>query len=342
MKIHSFSSDVYNSKFNEKNNFQSGIALNNLMDSFQKTSFKGKNDTFHLGKLKKVDKMSEAELIEHAEYFHEHGKWRLKSLFRSDSSFVDIFKKNSKGDKALNKLLPYIDEIKKNKTEHLLLINELEKKSLIGEENIVDQKMYLKSNFINMLKLTKKGENTILPNGILLYGPSRQKEGFIEWIKNESPAVFKEVVYDESDFESFFQKITQIAKDSKTTHEYTNDRTILYIKGLDRLLTNDDSSLGRRQIGKFKNFSENLSEEYFTTVLTTTDMPLSTFESASLGDQRFEIQLGLKDGITKEEKDKLRKSKDEVERLNKQAEKSSNFTYTDFWDDSPENGYHMF
>ena len=53
----------------------------------------------------------------------------------------------------------------------------------------------------------------------------------------------------------------------------------------------------RRMIGRFKQFAEHCSERYHTTLLMSTNYHLEDFEPASIGSQRFETLVKLKEGI---------------------------------------------
>ena len=61
------------------------------------------------------------------------------------------------------------------------------------------------------------------------------------------------------------------------------------------------------------------------TFLITTELPLEDFDSAVIGDQRFEIKANLIEGLTKDEKEKLTQINNRLDYLEKKANEESNY-----------------
>ena len=124
--------------------------------------------------------------------------------------------------------------------------------------------------------------------------------------------------------------------DKKTNYQASGMRTLLF----DELLTNDDTLEGRAMIGRFKNFIENISQKYHTTVLMKTNKDLGDFEEASIGDQRFDLKIKINNRTaTPQVREKYKVAKKEFDRLinNSPAgvrtytDDEPAFSYSDHW-----------
>lgn len=124
--------------------------------------------------------------------------------------------------------------------------------------------------------------------------------------------------------------------DKKTNYQASGMRTLLF----DELLTNDDTLEGRAMISRFKNFIENISQKYHTTVLMKTNKDLGDFEEASIGDQRFDLKIKINNRTaTPQVREKYKIAKKEFDRLinNSPAgvrtytDDESAFSFSDHW-----------
>lgn len=268
--------------------------------------------------FKHLKDMSESELYNMAEYFNNFTKHELKSDFLTLDHFYNIGKNSGA---AANILYPFIEKIQNKKSQLLSTISNLTGKALAGDSNLAEQKIILKQEFINLFKLNPDvlKDNTIA-NGIMIYGKEPDKDSFITWINNETNAIFKNITFNPDSASESIKKISEMAKESELAYQRTKLRSIIYVKDLDKLLTNRNNFMGIQNIGKFKGFVERASRDYHTTILMKTDKPISDFEQASIGDQRFK-KINLNGGITEDEKASLNYAKNEISRLKQKAAK---------------------
>lgn len=220
-------------------------------------------------------------------------------------------------------------------------MNKLANKEITGEGNMMEKKMEVKDSFLDLLKIEQNtGRKVPIENGILIYGNSRKKDDFINWLKNTSETAFKEIEYDENKPFDSIKAIKQALKNAQTGYEYTDRRSILYIKNLDKLLTNKTKE-NIIMIAHFKSFAELASEKYHTTLLFKTDLPLENFESASIGPNRFRLKVKLTNELSENDEQKVKDLRQEITRLDKMADKTNEYIKIKkhlIWED---NGSHL-
>ena len=211
-----------------------------------------------------------------------------------------FFKDKEKSQEAYNRLFPVVEKVRKHKLDVLNEINKLETKKALGISNEVEQKNRVNREFLQLLEEEKKGNikvdknnNYPITNGILIYGSSKEKDNFIDWIAKSSGAVVKKIKHNGNADETM-DKITELAEKSETAFQHSNTRTLLVIDGLDEMLTNEDDFENIMAIDEFKGFVETLSRDYHMTIITKTDKPLDEFEDASIASHRFGIKVDLK------------------------------------------------
>lgn len=221
--------------------------------------------------------------------------------------------------KAYIRLSEAVKKVVDNKLKMVKEITALETKKISGWENTVEQKERVKRQFISLLRPEQEGNNPPITNGILVYGTSPKKDEFINWLEKSSNAVIKKIEYNPNNPLQTIEQIVKIAENGEITFQTIKARTILIVKGLDEMLTNHGNVEGLKIIGRFKGFIEHMSADYHTTLVTKTEKSLDDFEEASIAPHRFGIQVDLKDGISVEEFNHLKKLQDEVDYLDWQA-----------------------
>ncbi len=246
-----------------------------------------------------------------------------------------IFKHADKVRRAQEIFEPYVAVVRENKKKITERVDVLLGKHLIGIDNKADQKFNVGREYLLRLEAEQNGavNDAKIPNGILIWGPSNEKDVFVEWIRNQAKALYKEINYDhKAPFESI-QRIVDTAKNAETVYKLNNLRTLLTVKNLDRLLSDTQSQESRKAIARFKAFSENLEKNYHTTIMTKTDMPLDKLEQAAIGPQRFTLKVKLNDGITEAEKYELQAHQTELKRLADMAEQKNHYYKEVFYPD---------
>lgn len=328
MKISAINNYSYSQKIRKNSN-----VTNSFINNRDKLNFKSSydDDVYYVDvPLKNFDPLNadEQELKKLGEVFHQYKD--IKDLCKKRYG-TGLFTKyeNTRAYEAYQKLSKSINETREHKKELVAEANRLVNKEITGEGNMMEKKMEVKDSFLDFLKIEQNmGRKAPIENGILIYGNSRKKDDFINWLKNTSETAFKEIEYDENKpFESI-KAIKQALKNAQTGYEYTDRRSILYIKNLDKLLTNK-SKENIIMIAHFKSFAEMASEKYHTTLLFKTDLPLENFESASIGPNRFRLKVKLTNELSENDEQKVKDLRQEITRLNNMADKTNEYTKTE-------------
>lgn len=271
----------------------------------------------------KILEKTKSELIDLAEYFHKAAEDIVREACGSEK-FLTIFNKD-KYIRQYERLSEAIKEVIAGKEEMLARISVLEPKKALGIGNLVEQKDRVDRQFLSLLKAEKRGEDVPVTNGILVYGSSKEKEGFIEWLINSSGVVVKRFKHDSNNPMATIETIVNTAEKSETAFQHSNTRTILVVDNLDEMLTKQDGIDDIEMIGRFKGFVEHLSKDFHTTLVTKTDKALDDFEPASIAAHRFGIKADLKDGISQDELKELERLSKEVKRLDDKAKNYNKF-----------------
>jgi len=270
-------------------------------------------------KFSRILERSSSEMEELGEYFHKSSNDDIKAGAEILNFFG--FTKTDESNRAYRKLLSAVESVRRKKELLVERISVLSKKEALGESNVAAEKDNITKLFIDLLKGEKKGMDVPITNGILISGTSKEKKPFLDWIMNNAPVNFKEMQFNINKPQESLDELFNIAKNSKLLYETNQKRTLLHVEGLDNLLTNFDDISGRRFIGKFNGFAENLSNDYCTTIATITDRNSDDFESASIAPHRFGLKINLKEGIEPAEKTELANARAVVSKMDKQAEK---------------------
>ncbi len=328
MKISPISNFNYSQKFNRNNNITNTIKNNQHKVNFKSSDYC--DIAYEDVPLKSFDPLNadEQELKKLGEVFHKYKNIELLCQRRYP---VGLFVKyqNSRAYEAYQKLYKSINETREYKNELVAEMNNLLNKEITGEGNMMEKKMEVKDSFLDLLKIEQNtGRKAPIENGILIYGNSRKKDDFINWLKNTSEAAFKEIEYDENKPFDSIKAIKQALKNAQTGYEYTDRRSILYIKNLDKLLTNK-SKENLIMIAHFKSFAELASEKFHTTLLFKTDLPLENFESASIGPNRFGLKVKLTNELSESDEQKVKDIRQEITRLDKMTDKTNEYIKTE-------------
>lgn len=324
MKISPISNFNYTQKLNRNNNITNSIKNNRYNLNFKSSC---DDDVYYIDiPLKNFDPLNadDNELKKLGEVFHKYKDIELLCRRRYP---VGLFTKyqNSRAYEAYQKLSQSINETREYKNELVAEMNNLLNKEITGEGNMMEKKMEVKDSFLDLLKIEQNtGRKAPIENGILIYGNSRKKDDFINWLKNTSETAFKEIEYDENKPFDSIKAIKQALKNAQTGYEYTDRRSILYIKNLDKLLTNK-SKENLIMIAHFKSFAELASEKFHTTLLFKTDMPLENFESASIATGRFGLKVKLTNELSESDEQKVKDIREEITRLDKMTDKTNEY-----------------
>ena len=234
----------------------------------------------------------------------------LESIFAAENY-------KNKVNIATKRLYSRIKKVLDKKQKILEESIELNKKKALGISNISKQKVRVNSTFIEPLKLDNKTHDVPVSNGIFIYGKAfdNDKNKFIEWLKNESEAQFVELTYDENNPKSSINQISEQLNIAQNVHQLTGSRTILYLKDIDKLLSDRTNENNIDCINEFKTLVEGVSKNYYTTFLIKTNLPLTEFDDAAKAPHRFDLKLNLSEGITQEDEKRLEELTKELDRL---------------------------
>ena len=271
--------------------------------------------------------------------FAEHFWKEEDDYIKSELCSKRITKKGRQQD--FDTIMQYVNKVRAKMSQLGSEINELGP-IVAGEyHDIVQQKRTVMHEFFDMLQAEKNGLPSKVPNGILVYGNSKSGiDELSDWIKNKSETYTKEIDFDPQEPLDSLTQMTEIAKFAEQYHQASGVRTLLFVNNLDELLTNDDTLEGRAMIGRFKNFIENISQKYHTTVLMKTNKDLGDFEEASIGDQRFDLKIKINNRTaTPQEREKYKVAKKEFDRLinngpagvRTYTDDEPAFSYSDHW-----------
>lgn len=280
-----------------------------------------------------------------AEYFHKSSNYELEDAATIKNLLG--FTKKDDSYTAYNKLKDAVERVREDKNKWLSSIANLSVEENKNKQNIAEKKLFLIEQFFNSLKAEKEGVPINIQNGILIHGTSRQKQNFLKWVINTSKLNYDEINFDISDPINSLKMIFKAAENAKLAKELNGKRTLLNIKNIDELLTDFDSIENRRNIAKFKNFTEHCAKDYKTTVITTTNQILDNFEPASIAPHRFELKVELNEHLTNEEQKELKLLRNKVKTLDEKADKvrsefyeydepSDNNNNTEWWHDPVE------
>ena len=327
------------------------LRKNALSPSFKGSSVPSFSSLRRVWDKKKFDPLNapDSTLDELAEIFHNEFKYKssiqsaaeerypegfLESLFMDDN-----YKK--KINIVIDRLYNRVQKVVEHKEKLLNEAIELKKKKALGVSNISKQKVRVNSNFIEPLKLSKQAQDVPLTNGILVYGQAfdSDKNKFIDWLKNESDASFVELTYKEDAPSESLNEIANSLNIAKNVYNLTGNRTILYVKGIDKLLTDLTSDTNMDYINEFKNYVEAASKDFHTTFLVKTNLPLKDFDSAAIASHRFGLKINLSEGITEDDQKRLDEINKEIARLDEKSRKQYDFyeferdgyDNSDFW-----------
>ena len=277
------------------------------------------------------------ELDNLAEVFHDNDIKHIKEIIEERyTSLAGIFIKfnseKEKIEKSTNALLSRIQKIKEEKEQAITDKTTLTTKLALKNQNTAENKLRITNEFLIPLEYAKKDNESNIPNGLILYGnaTATEKKDFTNWIAQkvrELGSEFKEINCNSNNLNDTLSSIKKALNDAKQYNKFTQNHTIINLKNIDKILTNLNDENAIDFSDHFKTITENASSKNHVTFLITTELPLEDFDSAVIGDQRFEIKANLIEGLTKDEKEKLTQINNRLDYLEKKA--NEEFDYYD-------------
>lgn len=149
------------------------------------------------------------------------------------------------------------------------------------------EKGVLYQEFICAIESEKEGNNAEIPSSVLFFGPSNNGKTVITKAIAQATGCEIKRIGQILNAQKTYEKITNIANESKEEFEKTRTRTIIFIDEIDRLLRKDFP--GKKD---FMKFLENCSDEYHCTVFAATNHPLKLgvdFENS----KAFSIRMSI-------------------------------------------------
>lgn len=261
---------------------------------------------------KKFDPLNatSSELDLYAELFHEEDiDAVLNEVY--GGMLNDFFGYNDKKiQKVKDALLPRINKIKDEKYKAIIDKTELTTKLTTKERNTAENKLRITNEFLIPLEHFENNSTNHIPNGILLYGnaTSKEKQEFTGWLAQkvgELGAEYKVVDCKNSNLDVTLSAIKNAVANAKQYNEFTDKHTVIHLKNIDKIISNLNDEASIDFSNHFKTICENVSSKNHLTFLITTEIPLADFDSAVIGDQRFEIKANLVEGLTDNENQRL-------------------------------------
>lgn len=145
-----------------------------------------------------------------------------------------------------------------------------------------DQKSFLIDIFAKPVLLEQKGKASVVPNGILLYGPDNcGKSTFAKAFAGQLGCEFVEMP-SSLDPKIDMQNLRKISSNAQKNFEKTGKRTIIFIKKLEEF-----APTGSRITSALKGFMDNVSKDSHCTIFATTDS-LESIHDILLRNSRFQ------------------------------------------------------
>lgn len=310
-------------------NYSRSVQVNTSPKNYQTLPVKSEVSFGYGWNAKKLNILNanSTQLQELGEYFHKFSSEALKDVATIRNGVG--LRKTESSRTAYCKLKGAVDEVLKVKNEWLERISQLSVKEAKNEENITSEKLRVTNLFINML------DSGNVDNGIIIHGTSRKKQEFLDWLLSVSGINIKEMTFDPKNSAESLGQLIVYAENAKTAKAINGKRTLLNVNNLDELLTNFDTAAGRRNLAKFKSFSEVSAQNYETTLVTTTNHLLEDFEDASIAPHRMGLKVKLTEHLTDAERKELDTLRAQVSELDKKADQAR----LKFYDEIPEAPY---
>ena len=203
------------------------------------------------------------------------------------------FEKPELGKLNLERLMPFIEEARNEVKHHLCIVIKHDEDEVDKGINTIEYKEKISKLLFEPIEIEQEGKErkVRVANGILLYGNNEsQKNELEDWIKSKSTMRIAKIEYRKTKPQESIDAFKKEMETAKKIFQHGGQRTLLDISSFDNLFTNYENPNSRRLIAQFKNLAEIASKEYGTTLFMKTSMPYSSFEPASVGFQRFDIQ----------------------------------------------------
>ena len=253
---------------------------------------------------------SEVKMKELGKYFHKMPDSELEEATISDNPAI--------ARKGLSRLTAAVNAVRKEREAMLREINDLSEIDTKSEDNIAAQKLRVTKEFLNYANQPDNNGTNAVINGITIYGASKYKDKFVNWLKEKSNMVYKEVEMDIQTPLKTLKELNDLATISGISYDHTNKRTLIHVKNLDTFLANKESSRAKKDIAIFKSFAQDLSKKYHATLLMTTDIPLDQFETASISTERMGgLLINLVRELTDDERNRISSFKQKISELDR-------------------------
>ena len=253
---------------------------------------------------------SEVKMKELGKYFHKMPDSELEEATISDNPAI--------ARKGLSRLTAAVNAVRKEREAMLREINDLSEIDTKSEDNIAAQKLRVTKEFLNYANQPDNNGTNAVINGITIYGASKYKDKFVNWLKEKSNMVYKEVEMDIQTPLKTLKELNDLATISGISYDHTNKRTLIHVKNLDTFLANKESSRAYKDIAIFKSFAQDLSKKYHATLLMTTDIPLDQFETASISTERMGgLLINLVRELTDDERNRISSFKQKISELDR-------------------------
>ncbi len=153
------------------------------------------------------------------------------------------------------------------------------------------EKAILSSEFIQGVGLEKTGQEVILPNGILFFGPTGNgKTTFAKAFAEQAQCPLIEV--DSIDEADFLEDLNNALKESKKNYKKNNVRSIILIDEFEKYGLDGEKGGNRKNVANLKSIMQACSDKYKATLFLTTNNPLD-IDPILLVDSRVPVRVFL-------------------------------------------------
>lgn len=153
------------------------------------------------------------------------------------------------------------------------------------------EKAVLDSNFIEPILLERKGEEIVLPNGILFFGPTGNgKTTFAKAFAEQSQCNFEEVSSLKAS--KLTDDLEDVLEKSKKAYKKDGRRTIILLDEFEKYGLQAELGGNRVLIANLKTIFNDCSDKYKATFFLTTNNP-QDIDSVLLADRRAPIRVFL-------------------------------------------------
>ncbi|MBE7713122.1 MAG: ATP-binding protein [Cyanobacteria bacterium SIG26] len=149
-----------------------------------------------------------------------------------------------------------------------------------GYENL---KQEIEEGFLNKFAIEKAGDDVVMPNGILLYGPSGTGKTYFANALAEQAKCHFEKIDTLQDDDDIIADLRKTLRNAKKNYNQDNKRTIVLLDDFNSIaeLTDEDKAelaqdgmdISYTNVGQLSNILQNCADKFKTTILMTTNFP---------------------------------------------------------------------